>query len=227
MHLVSRVHPTLGGEPLSGAGAARSGGRFNRFGQPALYLSLHLDTAAAEYAQAAPFLPPFTLVSYRADLPALADVRLLDASWDALWADWTDDWRKALVNKVEPVSWVLGDLLREAAIPGVIFPSMAQPGGVNVALFWTCCSPSRCCTCSTMAGCRVMGAAGQIRQRNVPRNKPALGPPADRHRVRNRSCIVRRHEHGVARPSISAIRHCRTARRRFAETRHCMQCAMP
>ena len=83
--------PRWAAEPLSGAGAARSGGRFNRFGQPALYLSLHLDTAAAEYAQAAPFLPPFTLVSYRADLPALADVRLLDASWDALWADWTDD----------------------------------------------------------------------------------------------------------------------------------------
>lgn len=72
--------PRWAAEPLSGAGAARSGGRFNRFGQPALYLSLHLDTAAAEYAQAAPFLPPFTLVSYRADLPALADVRLLDAA---------------------------------------------------------------------------------------------------------------------------------------------------
>ncbi|WP_285446979.1 RES family NAD+ phosphorylase [Xanthomonas sp. fls2-241-TYG-148] len=135
--------PRWAAEPLSGAGAARSGGRFNRFGQPALYLSLHLDTAAAEYAQAASFLPPFTLVSYRADLPALADVRLLDASWDALWADWTDDWRKALVNKVEPVSWVLGDLLREAAIPGVIFASMAQPGGVNVALFLDMLQPEQ------------------------------------------------------------------------------------
>ncbi|MFO3707337.1 RES family NAD+ phosphorylase [Xanthomonas codiaei] len=135
--------PRWAAEPLSGAGAARSGGRFSRFGQPALYLSLQLDTAAAEYAQAAPFLPPFTLVSYAAQLPALADLRLLDASWDALWADWTDDWRKALVNKVEPVSWVLGDLLREAQVPGVIFPSMALPDGVNVALFLDMLQPEQ------------------------------------------------------------------------------------
>ncbi|MCC8617762.1 RES family NAD+ phosphorylase [Xanthomonas vesicatoria] len=135
--------PRWAAEPLSGAGAARSGGRFNRFGQPALYLAMELDTAAAEYAQAAPFLPPFTLVSYAAELPALADLRLLDSAWDALWADWTDDWRKALVNKVEPVSWVLGDMLREALIPGVIFPSIAAPTGVNVVLFLDMLQPDQ------------------------------------------------------------------------------------
>lgn len=100
-----------------------------------MYLSLQLETAAAEDAQAAPFLPPLTLVSYAADLPALADLGLLDASWDALWADWTEDWRTALVNKIEPVSWVLGDMLREAQIPGAIFPSMALPEGINVVVF--------------------------------------------------------------------------------------------
>ncbi|KAB7769737.1 RES family NAD+ phosphorylase [Xanthomonas maliensis] len=135
--------PRWAAEPLSGAGAARSGGRFNRFGQPALYLAMELQTAAAEYGQAAPFLPPFTLVTYAAQLPALADLRLLDADWDPLWADWAEDWRKALVNKVEPVSWVLGDLLREADIPGVIFPSVALAGGVNVALFLDRVPPER------------------------------------------------------------------------------------
>lgn len=168
--------PRWAAEPLSGAGAARSGGRFNRFGQPALYLSLHLDTAAAEYAQAAPFLPPFTLVSYRADLPALADVRLLDASWDALWADWTDDWRKALVNKVEPVSWVLGDLLREAAIPGVIFPSMAQPGGVNVALFLDMLQPEQVLHVLDDGRLPRDGRSWADPAAERPRNKPALGP---------------------------------------------------
>lgn len=157
--------PRWAAEPLSGAGAARSGGRFNRFGQPALYLSLQLETAASEYAQAAPFLPPLTLVSYAADLPALADLRLLDASWDAVWADWADDWRKALVNKIEPVSWVLGDLLREAEIPGVIFPAWRGPKASTWCCFWTCCSPSAYSASSTMAACRAMAAVGAIRRR--------------------------------------------------------------
>lgn len=143
MHVVPRVHPALGGRAAERRRRGALGWTLQPLWPAGAVLSLHLDTAAAEYAQAAPFLPPFTLVSYRADLPALADVRLLDASWDALWADWTDDWRKALVNKVEPVSWVLGDLLREAAIPGVIFPSMAQPGGVNVALFLDMLQPEQ------------------------------------------------------------------------------------
>lgn len=84
-----------------------------------------------------------TLVSYAAELPALADLRLLDASSDPLWADWTEDWRKALVNKIEPVSWVLGDMLREAEIPGVIFPSMALPEGINVVLFLDMLQPGQ------------------------------------------------------------------------------------
>ncbi|MFA4301413.1 RES family NAD+ phosphorylase [Xanthomonas perforans] len=112
-------------------------------GRDGFQLQRQIGPRLAEYAQAAPFLPPLTLVSYAADLPALADLRLLDASWDAVWADWADDWRKALVNKIEPVSWVLGDLLREAEIPGAIFPSMARPEGVNVVLFLDMLQPER------------------------------------------------------------------------------------
>src|SRR3954453_12411600 len=37
--------------PLSGAGAARFGGRWNRVGQPAIYASRELSTAWAEYNQ--------------------------------------------------------------------------------------------------------------------------------------------------------------------------------
>lgn len=54
-----------------------------------------------------------------------------------------EDWRKALVNKIEPVSWVLGDMLREAEIPGVIFPSMALPEGINVVLFLDMLQPEQ------------------------------------------------------------------------------------
>src|SRR5690606_36596376 len=43
------------GTPLSGAGAARQGGRFNRPGQVALYLSTDEATALAEYKQDNPW----------------------------------------------------------------------------------------------------------------------------------------------------------------------------
>lgn len=126
--------PRWAAEPLSGAGAALSGGRFNRHGVPALYLSLELATAVAEYRQAAPFLPPFTLVSYRANLPPLVDVRRLDGDWDALWNDWDEDWRTLLVNRIEPPSWVLGELARAAGFAGILFPSKVTDG-LNLVLF--------------------------------------------------------------------------------------------
>jgi hypothetical protein len=52
------IAPAYAGTPLSGKGAARRGGRFNRPGQEALYLSLHKVTALAEYKQDNPWLPP-------------------------------------------------------------------------------------------------------------------------------------------------------------------------
>ena len=42
--------------PLSGAGAARAGGRFNRPGLEALYVSLEVLTAVAEYQLAVPLI---------------------------------------------------------------------------------------------------------------------------------------------------------------------------
>lgn len=45
----------------AGAGAARRGGRFNRSGQEALYLSMGKDTALAEYQQDNPWLQPGTI----------------------------------------------------------------------------------------------------------------------------------------------------------------------
>lgn len=123
-------------EPLSGAGAARTGGRFNRKGVPALYLSHELATAAAEYQQGSPFLPPFTMVSYRGNLPELVDVLALDrGEWDPLWEDWSTAWRQMDLEGDEPPSWVLSDMVRDAGIAGIRFPSTATQGGVNLVLF--------------------------------------------------------------------------------------------
>lgn len=123
--------------PLSGAGAASAGGRFNRYGIDALYLSLASATAIAEYQQSAVRLPPLTLCEYRATLPALVDLRRLnEGTWDPLWQDWATDWRASLCDlKLEPSTWAMGDLAIAAGYGGIIFPSLAHPSGVNVVLF--------------------------------------------------------------------------------------------
>ncbi|MGE8305819.1 MULTISPECIES: RES family NAD+ phosphorylase [Pseudomonas] len=60
-----RLHtPKWAIAPMSGAGAATQGGRANRKGLEALYLSLEPATAVAEFQQGSPFLPPGLLVSY-------------------------------------------------------------------------------------------------------------------------------------------------------------------
>lgn len=120
--------------PLSGAGAALAGGRFNRPGVNALYLSFELETAAAEYRQDNDITDPFLMVAYHSQLPALVDLRQHDATWDGLWQDWDCDWRKLYVNGIEPPSWTLGDLLLEADAPGLVFPSLTRPGGTNLML---------------------------------------------------------------------------------------------
>ncbi|MCE7031964.1 RES family NAD+ phosphorylase [Lysobacter sp. GX 14042] len=131
-----RAHnPRWASQPMSGAGAARSGGRFNRQGIEALYLSLDIQTSAAEYRQDDPLSDPFTLITYVSELPDLVDLRLLDDTWDPLWHDWGTDWRQMFVDGLEPPSWALGDMLRDGDEIGLIFPSLAEPAGLNVVLF--------------------------------------------------------------------------------------------
>ena len=69
-----RVHkPGWAFQPLSGAGAARQGGRLNRPGVHALYLSADAQTALAEYQQVSSLLPPGTIVSYDVALQPVVD----------------------------------------------------------------------------------------------------------------------------------------------------------
>lgn len=91
-----RAHtPQWASRPTSGAGAAAKGGRFNREGIEALYLSLEEVTALREYQQTSPFLSPCTMCSYTVTLRRLVDLRQLHQgdSWDELWHDWREDWR--------------------------------------------------------------------------------------------------------------------------------------
>lgn len=63
------ISPAYAGTPLSGMGAARQGGRFNRPGQEAIYLALDEATALAEYKQDNPWLRPGTICTFFVEPP--------------------------------------------------------------------------------------------------------------------------------------------------------------
>jgi RES domain-containing protein len=134
-----RAHtPQWASRPMSGVGAAVKGGRFNREGIEALYLSLDEVTALREYQQTSPFLPPCTMCSYTATLRRLVDLRQLrhGAPWDDLWHDWREDWRHLKFEQhIEPPTWVLGDMTRTQGHTGIVFPSQTNEGGINVVVY--------------------------------------------------------------------------------------------
>lgn len=134
-----RMHaPRWAHQPLSGAGAALKGGRLNRPGLEALYLSDQPETAIAEYQQTDALLPPGTLVAYQVTLGAVADFRggFDPAQWDEAWREFWCDWRhEAFVNRVDPASWLLGDVALSEGLRGIWFPSVVRPGGTNLVIY--------------------------------------------------------------------------------------------
>lgn len=124
--------------PLSGAGAALGGGRFNRAGVEALYLSKEPETALAEYRQGASIAPPATLVAYRVAVDGVVDFTggYVPGVWPAEWAEAGCDWKYlARIERQDPPSWRIGDALIRDGIKGLLFPSFRHPGGINLVLF--------------------------------------------------------------------------------------------
>jgi len=121
---------------LSGAGAARHGGRWNRPGQATLYLSESIETAFAEYQQELGARPG-TFVAYDVTGGAVADVcdpRVL-AELGAQAADLLGPWKEAtFVKKVDPPTWTLTDRL-QGRFDGVRVPSSQYRGGANLVLW--------------------------------------------------------------------------------------------
>jgi len=122
----------------SGAGAAIDGGRFNRPGVEALYLSLSAQTALEEYRQGASITPPATLAAYKITLAEVADLSQgFDPDiWDNTWKEWDCAWRQIarIENKIPP-SWKLADLVITAGLRGILFPSLRHAGGTNLVVF--------------------------------------------------------------------------------------------
>ncbi len=123
-------------EPLSGAGAANMGGRWNRPGLPALYLSFDHSTAIAEFHQS--LVRPGTLTAYDVKAKSIADLTAPDAPDQFVfdrhmpWCEWRSLWA---IKGEEPPTWALADRLRAQGAAGAIVPSVQSKGGRNLILW--------------------------------------------------------------------------------------------
>lgn len=130
------LSPRWAHDPLSGAGAARHGGRWNRPGVATLYLSREVETAFAEYQQEIGTRPG-TFVAYDVAAARIYDLtdagvrEKLDVPEEALLAPWK---RIAFVDGKTPGSWGHADLLAKQA-DGVLVPSAMREGGTNLVLW--------------------------------------------------------------------------------------------
>lgn len=147
--LYRAINPVYAREPLSGRGAELYGGRFNRKGTPALYLSLSIMTALREANQAGS-LQPTTLVSYDADIGNVFDSRdeaaLADFGMDAAGlADTT--WRDQMRTRGEADTQAFARELVEAGYHGLLVRSFAKgatPDDLNLVLWrWGADAPAR------------------------------------------------------------------------------------
>jgi len=127
--------PRWAWDPLSGAGAARAGGRWNIPGQAALYLSDSHATAIAEYQQNLP--RPGTLTAY--DVSARGILDLTDLS--VRQAIGVDDqflrqpWKHMRdVERQRPPCWDFVAAAMTAEWRGLTVPS-TQAAGTNLVLW--------------------------------------------------------------------------------------------
>jgi len=122
-------------DPLSGAGAARAGGRWNEPGQASLYLSDGHATAIAEYQQDLP--RPGTLTAYDVDAQAILDltdpsvrhaIGLDDPFLRQPWKHMRD------VERRRPPCWDFVAVVAAGGWHGLRVPSV-QASGTNLVLW--------------------------------------------------------------------------------------------
>ncbi|KPF73740.1 hypothetical protein IP88_08780 [alpha proteobacterium AAP81b] len=124
-------------EPLSGAGAARAGGRWNPPGVAALYLSADHATAIAEYMQA--LIHPGTLAPYEVAADAILDLTDASVRAEAGIADslLTQSWRRIRdIERGEPDSWALAREGMTSGFDGCLVPSVQNRGRNLVLWHW-------------------------------------------------------------------------------------------
>ncbi|HWD66375.1 MAG TPA: RES domain-containing protein [Caulobacteraceae bacterium] len=130
-----RAHdPNWSWTPLSGAGAALKGRRFNWPGLEALYLSLSFKTVFREVSGGfAHRLTPYVLCSYDVDCEDIADLGT-DAGRAGLGIALTDlscAWGDALIAGREPESWPVVRRLLADGYAGILVSSFAVGATVD------------------------------------------------------------------------------------------------
>ncbi|MCY3736306.1 MAG: RES domain-containing protein [Gemmatimonadaceae bacterium] len=149
--LVYRAHnPQWSWTPLSGEGARRHGGRFNRPGTPALYTSLSPLTAIREAQPLGRPMQPLTLCAYDVDAEPVFDA--LDAErCEALGIGEADlacpSWEAEMLAGMFPASHLLADRLIATGHAGMRVRSFAAGAGqedVNLVMWrWSSDRPDR------------------------------------------------------------------------------------
>jgi RES domain-containing protein len=119
------INPVWAGDPLSGEGARRFGGRFNAKGRAALYTTLDPVTAVREVSQIGQPLQPTLLVSYAVDLLPVfngteADLLASQGVTPAMLA--ADDWR---LSNPSPTQ-IFAERLIEQGFVALLVPSYAR-----------------------------------------------------------------------------------------------------
>lgn len=137
-----RAHdPRWAFDPLSGAGAASHGGRFNPPGVAALYLALSIEGMFLEVGHGfAHRFDPLTVCCYDVDIEGVVDLRSEDGrqqagiGLDQLGSAWAAD---RLAGR-KPASWAATERLMAEGVPAILVPSFAtgaRPGMANLVLW--------------------------------------------------------------------------------------------
>lgn len=138
--LYRALNPAYSRAPLSGAGAERFGGRFNRIGRPALYLALAPETALREANQVGA-LQPTALVAYRADVTPLfdaRDIRSLASRGISASELATPAWRDRMIKGLPVPTQDFAEALVADGFAGMIVRSFtrgASPDAANMVLW--------------------------------------------------------------------------------------------
>jgi RES domain-containing protein len=131
------LSPKWSHDPLSGAGAAKFGGRYNPPAMPALYMSGAFATAVAEYEQDLG-IRPGTLCAYQVSVSPIIDLcdpgvlSEIGLTRDDLYCPWK---KIALIDNAVPPGWALAERLVAEGIAGVRVPSVRMRNGVNLVLW--------------------------------------------------------------------------------------------
>ena len=149
--MVYRAHnPEWPWAPLSGEGARRHGGRFNRRGIPALYTSLSPLTAIRESQPLGRPMQPLTLCAYEVDAEPVFDTQD-EARRRALGVRVSDlacpTWESKMLSGELPASQALADRLIAEGYSGMRVRSFAAgtgPDDLNLVMWrWSARRPAR------------------------------------------------------------------------------------